>query len=236
MHFKDAMATLNAEWDRLDEIMAKLELEVEPLFAGENSGHDIYHLRRVRNLALSIQIVEGGSPLVIGIAAFLHDLHRAMQKDHGRYCTPVESLDLVRDIINRAGGVTEPEMSHILHCIEHHEEYSFGVGGKTVHDLETQIVQDADNLDAFGAIGIARAFMYAGARKVPMYLPDIPIEFGEYTDAVDGRSEIHHFHSKMLRLSGTMNTETAKNMAIRRHEFVEKFLRQFHQEWDVLNQ
>lgn len=210
-----------------------LEKETMNLFRGESSGHDIYHLIRVRRLALEIQKYEGGDRLVVGVAAFLHDIHRAMSVKQGRYVAPDESLELVEEIISKVIELPLDIVKKILHCIEHHEEYSFGVGGKIAQDLETQIVQDADNLDAIGAIGVARAFMYGGARKIPMYLPGVPLEATDgYTEARENVSEIHHFYDKMLRIPDDMNTETGRRLAISRHQFVESFLRQFFDEWN----
>jgi len=210
-----------------------LETEMDSMFAGENTGHDKYHLIRTRMLALEIQKQEGGNRLVIGVAAFLHDIHRAMQHAGGRYFTPAESLDTVASIIDRVGGMPADMIQSVLHCVEYHEEYGFSAAGRSANDLETWIVQDSDNIDAMGMIGIARGFMYAGSHGVPMYLPELPLIGREdYVEGVNDPSQIHHFYSKLLRLKDNMNTETAKKLAAGRHQCMEQFLSQFLAEWN----
>tara|TARA_Y100000310_G_C20682341_1_gene816711 strand:+ start:1675 stop:2322 length:648 start_codon:yes stop_codon:yes gene_type:complete len=210
------------------DIINQLEKEIKELFHKENSGHDLHHLKRVLNLALTLQEKEGGDKIVIGVAAFLHDLHRVI--GNGKYCSPKESLPKVKEILDKV-ELSEVQKERILHCIEFHEEYNFTEEGKTVHDKETLIVQDADNLEALGAIGIARAFMFAGAKKVPMWIPELPFNREKFDDAVLDPSEIHHFYSKLLKLKENMNTETAKKMATERTTFMELFLKEFFAEW-----
>jgi len=215
----------------IDSIIDKLEKEVEPLFISESSGHDIYHLKRVFNLALHIQEKEGGDRFVVAVAAFLHDIHRIIQKETGRYCSPKDSLPKVDEII-RKFEITGEKAVKILHCIELHEEYDFSGNGKTAKDLETLIVQDADNLDAMGAIGIARAFMYGGAHSVPMWVPNVDYRREVYDESVNDPSEIHHFYGKLLKLKDNMNTKTGKKLASERHKFLENYLREFFSEWE----
>jgi uncharacterized protein len=212
----------------LNKTIAKIEKEIKGLFASENSGHDIYHLKRVYNLAIHIQKAEGGDKYIIGLAAFLHDIHRIIEKD--KYCSPKKSLPIVRKILEK-NEVTEEDIIKILHCIEFHEEYSFSKKGKTVNDLETLIVQDADNLDCIGATGIGRTFTYGGAYNIPMWRPEKPFKRKTYTDEKNDISIIHHFHSKMLRIKDTMNTKTALRMAEKRDKFIRAFLDEFLEEW-----
>jgi len=212
-------------------IIEKLEKEIATLFSSESSGHDIYHLKRVFNLALHIQEKEGGDKIVIGVAAFLHDIHRIIEKETGKYCSPKDSLPKVAEILNLL-ALPEEKVKAILHCIELHEEYGFTESGKTAEDIESLIVQDADNLDAMGAMGIARAFSYGGARGVPIWTSDIPFDERIYDEVKNDVSEIHHFYSKLLKLKNNMNTKTAREMAEHRHEFMEKYLEEFFAEWD----
>ncbi len=125
----------------------------------------------------------------------------------------------------------EEKLEKILHCIEFHEEYGFSKEGKTVNDLETLIVQDADNLDAMGAIGIGRTFTYCGKHQIPMWRPEIPFRRKFFQESKDDASTIHHFYSKLLRLKENMNTKTAQKLALKRHRFMEKFLAEFFREW-----
>ncbi|MCD4760998.1 HD domain-containing protein [bacterium] len=215
----------------MHEIIQQLEKTVEKMFHFESSGHDINHLKRVLNLALTIQKKEGGDDLVIGVAAFLHDIHRVMQKEMGRFVSPKDSLPKIKELLNTV-ELSEDQKEKILHCVEFHEEYNFSEQGKTVDDIETLIVQDADNLDAIGAIGVGRTFAYSGANQIPMWIPDIPFNRESYKEGEDDPSTVHHFYSKLFKLKDNMNTATAKKMAESRHKYMETFLEEFFAEWE----
>ncbi|MDX1440721.1 MAG: HD domain-containing protein [Rubricoccaceae bacterium] len=215
----------------MNEILEQLEVRILDRFAADSSGHDVHHLRRVQRLALRIQEREGGERLVIAAAAILHDVHRIMQHERGRYVSPAESLPTIRAILD-ATDFPADKIPRVLHCVEFHEEYGFSDGGVTAEDIETLILQDADNLDAIGAIGIARTFAYAGVYGVPMYEPDIPLgrETYDESDPPDP-STIHHFYSKLFKLKDNMHTQTAKEIAAGRHRFMERFVALFLEEW-----
>ncbi len=214
----------------MDTIINQLEKEVRALFSEESSGHDIYHLKRVLNSALTIQEKEGGDRLIIAISAFLHDIHRIIQKETGKFCSPKDSLPKIKEILDKT-NLKEKQKEKILHCIEYHEEYGFSKEGKTATDIETLILQDADNLDAIGAIGIARTFSFGGAYKIPMWIPEKPFDRESFDESENDPSTIHHFYSKLLKLKKNMNTKTAKRMAEERHKFMELFLKEFFGEW-----
>jgi uncharacterized protein len=215
----------------MNNILRELEQTIQKMFQSENSGHDIHHLKRVMALAVHLQKSEGGDKLVIAVAAYLHDVHRLIQQETGKYCSPQDSLPKVIEIMNKT-DIPQHKRENILHCIEFHEEYNFSKQGKSVDDIETLILQDADNLDAIGAIGIARTFMYGGAYKVPMWVPEDPFDQESYDESASADpSAIHHFYSKLLKLKGNMNTTTAKKMADKRHKFMEYFLEEFFSEW-----
>lgn len=201
-------------------------------FKDERSGHDIFHLERVHNIALHLQEKEGGDKEVIAVSALLHDVHRLMQNRTGKFVYPKESLPEVGDLLSKV-NFSEEKISMVFHCIEFHEEYSFSEKARSVNDIETLILQDADNLDAIGAIGIGRTFMYSGAYGLPMWDPEIPFDterpYDEYMG--DDPSTLHHFHRKLLRLEDSMNTETAKVMARQRSKFVKEFAERFLKEW-----
>jgi uncharacterized protein len=213
------------------EILEQLEEQILDRFAEESSGHDIHHLRRVQRLALRIQEEEGGDRPVIAAAAILHDIHRIMQNESGRYCSPRESLPTVQAILEATDFPAE-KRSDVLHCVEFHDEYGFSKGGVTVEDIETLILQDADNLDAIGAIGIGRTFAYAGAHGSPMYVPDVALGRETYDEALaEDPSALHHFFSKLLKLKDNMHTQTARELAAERHRFMERFVEVFLEEW-----
>ena len=182
----------------VEEIIYQLEEEVKFLFHEESSGHDIYHLKRVLNNALIIQEKEGGDKLIIAVSAFLHDVHRIIQKETGKFCSPKDSLPKIKEILDRT-KLSEEQKEKVLHCIEYHEEYNFSENGKTVNDIETLVLQDADNLDAIGAIGIGRTFSFGGVNKVTMWIPDKPFDRHHFDESGKDPSTIHHFYSKLLR-------------------------------------
>lgn len=213
-----------------EELFQKTAGFIKKLFHQESTGHDFTHLQRVFNLSLHIQEKEGGDRLIIGIAALVHDVHRLIQKARGKYCSPQESLPQVKKILEDL-EIPEDTQQKILHCVEFHEEYKFTKEGKSTNNLETLILQDADNLDAIGAIGIGRALIFDGAHGVPMWNPDIPLEDTHYQNEKHDPSTLHHFHNKLLKLGENMNTKTGKTLALARHKFVEEFIEQFFQEW-----
>lgn len=211
-------------------ILQQIEREIEARFAGDSSGHDLHHLRRVLRVALHLQEQEGGDRLVVAAAALLHDVHRIIETETGTFCPPKDSLPAVRDILERTDFPAE-KIERVLHCVEFHEEYSFSPDGRTVDDVETLILQDADNLDALGAIGIGRTFAFGGAHGVPMHAPGLPFDRPHYDEAERDPSVLHHFHSKLLRLRESMNTEAGRALAARRHAFMEAFVEEFVEEW-----
>ena len=215
----------------IEEIIHQLEEEVKVLFHEESSGHDIYHLKRTLHNALTLQEKEGGDRLIIAVSAFLHDIHRIIQKETGKYCSPKDSLPKVREIFDKT-KLSEEQKEKVLHCVEYHEEYNFSENRKTVNDIEALILQDADNLDGIGAIGIGRTFSFGGANNVPMWIPEKPFDRVMFDESEKDASTIHHFYSKMLKIKENMNTETAKNMADGRHKYMELFLQEFFDEWN----
>jgi uncharacterized protein len=200
------------------------------LFEDDSSGHDYWHLERTKNLALTLQEKEGGDRIVIGLAAYLHDIHRIMQNEMGRFVEPKESIPKVREILANT-DLDEETVDKICFVVENHEIYSWH--GNNVDDINTLIVQDADNLDASGAIGIGRCFSYGGSNKMPMYDPTIPLsEDYDFTESKNDPSSIHHFYHKLMKLEETMNTDTAKEMAKSRVQFIRDFAEEFLDEWN----
>ena len=215
----------------LNKLIGKIELKIIDMFKNDNTGHDIYHLKRVLNNAQKIQAKEGGDKLIISVAAILHDVHGLMGKEQKKFVHPRDSLDKIKEILSDI-DLDEKTLNHILHCIEYHEEYAFSEEGITVTDIESLILQDADNLDAIGAIEIARNNMFCGNHNIPMYLPEIPLESETYDVSIHDPSMIHHFYTKLLKLKDNMNTETGKKLAQGKHEFMETYLKQFFAEWN----
>ncbi len=215
----------------METTIQKIEELIQNTFDAETSGHDLYHLRRVYHLALKIADKEGGDKLIIGVSAFLHDLHRIIQKETGKLCSPKDSLPRVKEILDQL-ELSDKQKEHILYCVEMHEEYSFGTLSEKINDLETLIVQDADRIDAIGAIGVARLFSYCATHNLPIYLPDLAIDENHYDANVHDPDAIQHIYKKLFKLKDAMNTETGKKLAESRHVFLENFVKQFLAEWN----
>lgn len=182
------------------------------------------------NIAINICDKESGDKLIVGISAFMHDIHRIMQNETGKFVSPKESLSKVREILSNT-DLSEDIVNKICYCIEYHENYNWN--GNNVSDINTLILQDADNLDAIGAIGIGRTFSYGGAHSVLMYDEETPLNNDkDYSETNgDDPSTIHHFYHKLFNLANNMNTKTAKEQAISRTEFMKEFVSEFLDEW-----
>ena len=183
----------------LEQYIENLKPYIIKLFKDDSSGHDISHLERTMNTALYLQEKEGGDRIIIGIAAFLHDVHRIMQNNLGYFVSPKDSLNTIKIILSNV-NLTSEQIEKICYCIEYHEQYNWN--GNNVEDINTLILQDADNLDAIGAIGIGRTFAYGGAHNVAMYNPEIPLnEENNYSESNgNDESTIHHFYHKLFKL------------------------------------
>lgn len=206
--------------------------KVKEFLENESSGHDFYHAERVFNNAIYLQNYEKGDSFVIGCAALLHDICRSWEKKTGKSHFGDEALDIIKDILVQTNTPNE-KIVPILEVIKYHDIYDWSE--KVVDkSIELQIIQDADNLDAIGAIGIARTFTFGGAHNCQMYSPGENLEFNH--DFVENpqvtTSTIAHFYEKLLKLKDHMNTKTAKQIAQKRHQFMEDFLQQFFDEWN----
>jgi len=213
----------------VDRFIALLDKKIAREFS-RDSAHDMDHLHRVYNLALNIQKKEHGDRLVIGVAAFMHDIHRMMQSEDGKFVPPKDSIPIIKRLLISV-KFPEDKIDDVLHVIEYHEEYSFSYEGRTVHDIETLIVQDADNLDSMGAIGIARTFDFSAHLNHSMWIPDNEKKTRNFDEHRTDNTAIDHFYNKLLKLKDSMNTATAKKIAKERHEFMVKFLERFKDEW-----
>jgi uncharacterized protein len=186
-----------------------------------DSGHDWWHIERVRKLALFINEREAlADPFTVDIAALLHDT--ADSKFAGGKTE--EGYSVISTFMD------ECELSDIKDQVMNVlKNISFSNKNKTGNpdDPLLWVIQDADRLDAIGAIGIARAFNYGGFRNNPIYIPDE--EPGR-----PGKSTIGHFYEKLLKLKELMNTPTGRTIADERHKFLEQFLEQFYSEWNFI--
>ncbi len=212
--------------NKLDEIIDKLRNKVNNFFSKDSTGHGIDHLERTLKYALYLGEKEGGDLLVIGISAFIHDIHRIMSIEEKRYVSPKESLSVVKEFIDDL-EITNEQKEHVLYAVEHHEEYAFGKNGVNVDDIESKILQDADNLDAIGAMGIVRTFKYGFAHNLKDYDSSVPLYKNKYDEGESDASTIHHINNKLLRLGKYMNTETAKKIAKKKIKLMKAFMKMF---------
>ena len=203
-------------------------LFVKNQLAHAEGGHDWFHIERVYKNALLIAEEEECDLTVVKLAALLHDI--ADSKFHGGD----ESVGpkTARTFLE-SQNVSEAIISHVIAIIEN---ISFKGGNfeKDFHSKELEIVQDADRLDAIGAIGIARTFNYGGFKNRQIYNPAIPPKLSmtkeEYKNSE--APTLNHFYEKLFLLKEKMNTKTGKELAQGRHLFMEKFLSQFYAEWE----
>jgi len=192
------------------------------------SAHDWWHIHRVFETATKIAEVEGGNLFVIQMIALLHDVY-----DH-KFHPEVDIAQEIIGLLERLGVFTHIDNSDLVNITHSICNLSFKGGfNKEKLSIEGQIAQDADRLDAIGAIAIARTFAYGGKMDRAIYDPtegiiDVVDERQYVTTA---RHSINHFYEKLLKLKDLMNTETGKKMALRRHQFMEDYLKQFFAEW-----
>jgi len=209
-----------------NEIIEKTEQFVRSQLQNDSSGHDWWHIERVRKMSLSLAKSENADMFVIEMAALLHDI-----ADDKLMGSEEKGLETVSDLLSQL-PLADEERRHIIRIIS---TISFKGGeGIKPDTLEGQIVQDADRLDALGAIGIARTFMFAGNRGHIMHDPGLPYRTTMTKEQYrNGPSTpINHFYEKLLKLKDLMNTDSAKRVAEERHKFMERFLDQFYKEWD----
>lgn len=211
--------------NEIEAVLAATETFVRERLAGESTGHDWWHTERVTRLARRIALTEGADLTVVHLAALLHDVadwkfsgdEEASGRESRAWLTSqgidVAVIDHITEIINTLSfkSADQPRM----------------------RTLEGQVVQDADRLDALGAIGIGRTFAYGGWKGTPMYDPQAPPRLGmsgaEYRAHVG--TTINHFYEKLLLLRDLMNTTAGRQLAEGRHRYLEGFLEQFLAEW-----
>ena len=196
--------------------------------SGEGSGHDWWHVYRVWKNAVHIAESEQTDLYIIELAALLHDIADWKFNDGNDDIGP----QMAKEWLERL-NVEENVVVHVCNIIQ---DISFkGAGVATnMKTKEGMIVQDADRLDAMGAIGISRAFAYGGSKGREMYNPELKPEnhnsFEQYKNSKG--SSINHFYEKLLLLKELMNTETARKIAEKRHVFMEEYLSEFFLEWE----
>ena len=192
----------------------------------EGSGHDWYHIERVWKMAVTLAEEEQANRFVVELAALLHDLI-----DDKLVSNKEDAIQEVMYWLDGV-GVSSKDSEKVLEIID---SISFK-GGNTrkLETIEAQVVQDADRLDAIGAIGIARCFTYAGSVGHPLFDPELSVreDMTEKEYRKGKTSAVHHFYEKLLKLKDLMNTDAARRIAEERHAFMEEYLTQFFNEWE----
>jgi uncharacterized protein len=210
------------------EIVEKAVAFVKTTLAGAEGGHDWWHIYRVWTMARRIAEKEKADLFVVELAALLHDI--ADPKFHAGN----EELgpQMAAQFLSEQG--VDPGIIHHVTEIIRNISFKNNFGKVDFQSTELAVVQDADRLDAIGAIGIARTFNYGGYKNRPLYDPDIPARDNLTKEAYtksDGPT-INHFYEKLLLLKNKMNTETGKCIAEERHSFMLDFLSRFYSEWE----
>ena len=195
---------------------------------GAEGGHDWFHIERVWKNALHIAQTETCALTVVQLGALLHDIADSKFHNGNESVGPKMARDFLQN-----QNISQDVIAHVVNIIEN-ISYKGGNFQKNFSSKELNIVQDADRLDALGAIGIARTFNYGGFKNRTLYDPEIlPVLNMSKDEYKNSQSPtLNHFYEKLLLLKDKMNTETGKKIALQRHEFMEDFLSQFYAEWN----
>jgi uncharacterized protein len=213
--------------------IGKIERKTKNYFSNESTGHDWWHSHRVRQMGLKIGRCEEADLFVVEMAALLHDV--------GDYKFHNGDEEIGSKVIKSwliEAGFVDNEIKDILEVITYTSFMKSLKQGKENSkyspSIEAKVVSDSDRLDAIGAIGIARAFAFGGAFNRKLHNPNIsPRNNMNYENYKTNKSTtINHFYEKLLNLKDSMFTETGKKIAQQRHEFMERYLEQFFNEWD----
>lgn len=204
-------------------MIKETEQYVKTFHQGDSSGHDYSHIERVRRMALKIGRTEGADLLVVEMAALLHDTVDDKLTDE------VTAWSKLENFFDKV-GLEENKRDAIKHILKY-MSFKGGENAGKLESLEGKVVQDADRLDAIGAIGIARTFMYAGKFGDIMYDSQIPPRDLAVANYREKTHAINHFYEKLFKLKDLMNTETGRQFAEERHQFMATFIEQFKKEW-----
>lgn len=195
---------------------------------GAEGGHDWWHIYRVWQQAKHIAAKETVNPLVVELGALLHDIADSKFHNGDENIGPAKAVAFLQTLALPADIIT-----HVENIIRH-ISFKGGNQEKKFYSIELGVVQDADRLDAIGAIGIARAFNYGGFKNRALYdpaiKPNLHMTKEEYKNST--APTITHFYEKLLLLKDRMNTTTGKELAAARHAFMEEFLERFYKEWE----
>ncbi|MFL1010684.1 HD domain-containing protein [Flavisericum labens] len=214
--------------DTQENIINKTKTFVKETLSNAESGHDWFHTQRVFNNALLIAKNEDVNQFIVSLGALLHDIADSKFHNGDETIGPKVAREFLSDL-----NVNSDVVDHVIKIIEN-ISFKGGNEAQTFQSPELDVIQDADRLDAIGAIGIARCFNYGGFKNRALYDPAIkPIlnmSKVEYKNST--APSINHFYEKLLLLKDRMNTRTGKTIAFERHNYMLQFLDQFYKEWN----
>ncbi|MCA9486164.1 HD domain-containing protein [Candidatus Woesearchaeota archaeon] len=211
-----------------EDIIEKTVEFVKRELDGAEAAHDWWHIYRVWNLAKHINKTESADVLTVELGALLHDIADAKFHEGNEDIGPLKAREFLSSL-EIDGKIIE----HIENIIKN-ISYRKSLEGQDFKSLELDIVQDADRLDAIGAMGIARTFTYGGSKGRELYNPNIKPNLSMTKDEYKKSTapSLNHFYEKLLLLKDKMNTKTGKKMAEHRHKIMEEFLTEFYKEWE----
>lgn len=217
---------MNSEQD----IINKTIEYVKQTLQTAEAGHDWFHISRVYKTAQTINKAEGANHLIVALAALLHDIADSKFHDGDEEIGPKTAATFLQSIAVDSNIIDEVVL------IIKNLSFKASFGEITYHSKELDVVQDADRLDAIGAIGIARAFTYGGFKNRVMYDPEIKPNLQMTKEQYKNTTAptINHFYEKLLLLKDLMKTDAGKKMAEERHQFMLSYLEQFYGEWEGL--
>jgi uncharacterized protein len=211
-----------------DHVIQKTIDFVKQTLAGAEAGHDWFHIERVYKTACTINEIEQGDEMIVKLATLLHDIADSKFNGGDEEIGPQIAGDFLTTL-----GLPRETIIHVQQIIKN-LSYKASLGTVEFQSKELNIVQDADRLDAIGAIGIARAFTYGGFKNRVLYNPETPPALNMTKEAYKSSEgpTINHFYEKLLLLKDLMKTEAGRSIAQKRHEFMLAYLEEFYQEWE----
>lgn len=210
------------------QIIAQTKSFVQETLKNAEGGHDWFHTLRVYTNAKTILKNETADAFVVELASLLHDIADSKFHNGNEDLGPQKATAFLE-----TQSVDAEVITHVVNIIKN-VSYKGGHNSSDFHSIELNIVQDADRLDALGAIGIARTFNFGGFKNNPLYDPEIPANPNQSKEEYkkSNAPTLNHFYEKLLLLKDKMHTKTAKDIALHRHDFMENYLEQFYKEWN----
>ncbi|HIP47546.1 MAG TPA: HD domain-containing protein [Lutibacter sp.] len=214
-----------------NQIIKNTILFVKETLKNAEGGHDWFHIERVYRTSLVIAKTEKVNPFIVALGALLHDIADAKFYDGDETVGPKMAKDFLKT--QQVTDLVIDEIVYIIDNISFKNSLSNSQTKKISKEL--QVIQDADRLDAIGAIGIARAFNYGGFKNRVLYNPEIKPQLNQTKEEYKKSKAptLNHFYEKLFLLKDMMNTKTGKIMAQERHTYMEDFLKQFYKEWGL---